>query len=112
MSIIGTMLLVYLSLVKAPTVRIGPDVENRVMHFLAYTVYAFAVAMWRLTSRPGKFRWTGYLMALFAGMAIGTVLELLQMYSPGRDADIGDGICNILGAAAGASLTLLMRGRR
>jgi VanZ family protein len=112
MSIIGTVLLIYLSLVKAPTVRIGPDVENRVMHFLAYTVYTFAVAMWRLTSKPRRFRWAGYLAALFAGMAMGILLELLQIYFPGRDADVADGVSSILGAAAGASLTLLMRGGR
>jgi len=99
--IIATLVLLYLSLIKAPTIRIGPDTQNRVMHFLAYFVYAGVVGMWRVTSKPGRTRWKIFLEASLPAAAYGTLLEWLQLYIPNRDSDPIDALCNIAGALIG-----------
>ena len=95
--IIATLALVYLSLIKAPTIRIGTDTQNRVMHFLAYFVYGAITGMWRVTSKPGRTRWKIFLEASLPAAAYGTLLEWLQLYLPSRDSDPIDGLCNIGG---------------
>jgi VanZ family protein len=105
--VVGTILLAYLSLVKAPTVQIALDTRNRIVHFLAYLLYSAVLAMWRLTSRPGRNRRRLFIEASLPSAAYGILLEWAQAYLPHRDADPVDGLCNVLGAFAGALLLLL-----
>ena len=112
--IIATLTLLYLSLIKAPTIRIGPDTQNRVMHFLAYFVYSALAVMWRVTSRPGGTRWVIFLEASPPAAALGVLLEWLQLYIPNRDSDPIDAFCNIAGALIGGFVIgfLARRNRR
>ncbi len=107
--IIGTILLAYLSLIKAPMIQIGPDVRNRFVHFLAYFVYALALACWRITSRPGNSGVRIFAGAFIPSAVYGLILEWLQMYLPHRDSDPFDGICNVLGALIGVAVALALR---
>ena len=99
--IIATLVLLYLSLIKAPTIRIGFDTRNWTMHFLAYFLYAGTIAMWRVTSKPGTASRVIFLQASLPGAAIGILLEWLQRYIPTRDSDPIDALCNITGAIIG-----------
>jgi VanZ family protein len=112
--IIGTILLAYLSLLKAPTVPIGFDVRNRMAHFLAYLAYGMVLSMWRFASAPDAMRQRIYLQAAVPSCVYGIILEWLQMYLPYRDADPLDGLCNVLGALIGPAVVLavLARGRK
>ncbi len=97
-----TVIIGYLSLVKAPTVRIGLDVRNRTMHFLAYFIYSTVIAMWRnfTNGEEGKLRSFG--QAGVVSVVYGSVLEWLQMYIPGRDSDPVDAVFNAMGGIVGA----------
>ena len=114
LSIIGTLGLAYLSLIRAPTIRIGPDVENRLMYFLAYLIYAVVVAMWRYTSKPRAFSWRGFVLVAGGTAIYGSLLEWLQLYFPHRDPDLLDGVCNAIGAICGSFLVfaIALRGGR
>lgn len=107
--IIGTLLLAYLSLFHAPTIKIGPDVRNRVVHFIAYFVYGATLAFWRLTLRPPDSLMRVFVGSFLPASAYGLLLEWLQMYLPLRDSDPFDGLCNVLGALAGVSVSFLFR---
>lgn len=107
--IIGTLLLAYLSLIHAPTIQIGPDVRNRVVHFIAYFVYGAILTFWRLTVRPPDSTARVFIGSFLPASAYGLILEWLQMYLPRRDSDPFDGLCNVLGAFAGVSVSFLFR---
>jgi len=107
--IIGTLLLAYLSLIHAPTIKIGPDVRNRAVHFIAYFVYGAILTFWRLTLRPPDSHARVFIESFLPASAYGIILEWLQMYLPLRDSDPFDGLCNVLGAFAGVSVSFLFR---
>ena len=102
--ILLTIAIGYLSLIKAPTVQIAFDVRNRTMHFLAYFVYSLVIGMWRSIVNGEKKRVTSFTQASIIPVVYGSLLEWLQMYLPGRDADPVDGLFNILGGITGAAL--------
>jgi VanZ family protein len=112
MFVIATIVLAYLTLVRAPTIQIGPDVRNRTMHFLAYFTYGAVAAMWRITAKPVKSRWMHFLEASIPTAFYGVVLEWLQMYLPHRHTDPINGLCNLIGAFAGAAVVSFVLAER
>jgi len=106
-----TLVIGYLSLVRAPTVRIGFDVRNRTVHFLAYFFYSAVVGMWRIIVSGNK-EVRSFGQAGFISVVYGTLLEWLQMYLPGRDSDPLDAIFNALGGITGAALACFYFSKR
>src|SRR5690606_19178366 len=76
--------------------------SDKTQHFGAYAALALCGALGWPRGRP--------LALVVAGLtAIGIAIEFLQMLVPGRAAEFGDGVADILGVAAGTALALLLR---
>ena len=85
---------------------------DKVNHFLAFTLGGWLAASALRASRPRS----GVVGALVGAVvligAFGALDEMLQTLTPGRSgADLSDWIADVLGAAAGALLTLTARAR-
>lgn len=83
---------------KPPTgIDLGWDKLN---HMLAFT--ALAIAAW--LAFPARLRTR--LFSLCALLAFGGLIEILQLYVPGRSAEWADLLADALGIALGAALAL------
>lgn len=78
-------------------------INDKVEHCLAYFSLAFVPAL-----HENRRRLTYIAPAL---VALGVLLEFGQLYSPGRDFEIGDMLADAAGVAAGLSLGLWMKPR-
>jgi len=57
-------------------------------------------------------RWRAFKLAVAGGLALSLLIETIQLALPTRATDVDDLIFNSVGAALGAALMLLVRGRR
>ena len=85
---------------------------DKANHFLAYALGGWLAASALRVSRPAA-RITGAaILAVIAVAAFGALDELLQTFTPGRSGgDIFDWTADLLGAVAGAVVSLLTHGR-
>jgi VanZ family protein len=92
--------------------------DDKVNHFVAYAVGGWLAAAALRTSRPRTPVARLLLVAVVLIAAFGILDEAFQTLTPGRTGgDIDDWVADVLGAAAGAALTLptlprILRGRR
>jgi VanZ family protein len=70
-------------------------------HFVEFMVLGFLVvrAFYRDTANPLRGKYALFTL-IFAGL-YGIVLELLQLFVPGRDSTVGDALMNVLGVMTG-----------
>jgi len=80
---------------------------DKVMHFVAYTGLALLAAI--ILRTPTWRRSTRYLMLWSMIAAYGALDELCQMMVPGRSAEFADWGADLLGAATGILLFILLR---
>ncbi len=81
---------------------LGPSGMDKVAHFIAYAVLAFAMGLW---ARPEWWQNTPVITAclvILAAACYGAVDEVHQSFVPGRDPSFFDWIADSLGAAFGA----------
>ena len=85
---------------------------DKANHFLAYALGGWLAASALRVSRPAA-RITGAaILAVIAVAAFGAQDELLQTFTPGRSGgDIFDWTADLLGAVAGAVVSVLTHGR-
>lgn len=99
-------LLVVLAVIPSPARYVAPGVSDSTLHAVAYGVLALLVA-WSVEPSPA-----GLLRAAMAGVAGGVVLgigtELLQGLVPWRTAELRDVRSDLIGAAVGAALWVLL----
>lgn len=80
---------------------------DKVNHFAAYAVGGFLAASALRVSRRRAKTATVLLLAVMLVAAFGALDEAVQTLTPGRSgADIGDWVADVLGATAGALLSL------
>ena len=80
---------------------------DKANHFLAYTLGGWLAASALRISRPATRFATVAVVAIVAVAAFGALDELLQTFTPGRSGDdIFDWTADLLGAAAGALISL------
>ena len=73
------------------------DVSDKLQHFGAYAGLAFLGLLAWPQGRAGGWSVGGLLLA-------GPLIEVVQMFVPGRSASLGDAVADVLGVAAGAVL--------
>lgn len=84
-----------------PTTHIGDKVE----HLLAYAALGLiGVATARNGNRAAR--------SVLGIVAFGAVIEILQMFSPGRYAELGDILADAAGALIGGAIAITLRRRR
>jgi VanZ family protein len=93
---VGLVLVILLSLMPASSVP-SADISDKIEHFLGYFALAAAGAI-------GFHGRRDRLIIIFSLIALGILMEFGQMFAPGRDPSIGDGIANALGVLCGATL--------
>mgnify|MGYP000891450018 FL=1 len=80
---------------------------DKVNHFVAYAVGGWLAASALRVSRPRAQTVTLLLLAVLLAAAFGVLDEAVQTLTPGRSGgDAGDWLADVLGATAGALLTL------
>ena len=81
---------------KAPQIDLG--FEDKIYHFLVYTVYGLflARAFWHQKRFPGL-RKNFLLAALLVGVIFGLSDEFHQSFTPGRSVEWGDWLADTLG---------------
>jgi VanZ family protein len=85
---------------------------DKANHFLAYALGGWLAASVLRVSRPGIRIATGAILAVIAIAVFGALDELLQTFTPGRSGgDIFDWTADLLGAVAGALISLLTYSR-
>ncbi|MFH1412332.1 MAG: VanZ family protein [Candidatus Omnitrophota bacterium] len=84
---------------------------DKMAHFLEYMVLSILLirALYRAWSLPMS---KNAVIALILGCVYGIVMELIQLFIPGREADIRDVIFNLIGATAGVILGRSMLWRK
>jgi VanZ family protein len=108
-AILWTALAVGLSVLPGGTIE-GPELPfvDKVAHFVMYAVMAGLV----YRAAGGDSLRRAMLVAVACG-ALGGMLEIVQEFIPRREANIGDALANLLGAAtASAAWFGLLRRRR
>lgn len=81
------------------------QVSDKLEHFLAYAALGLVgVATARNGSRVA--------LTILGIVAFGVAIEFLQTLSPGRYAEIGDGLADAAGAAVGGLVAMMLRRRR
>jgi VanZ family protein len=80
------------------------NLSDKFEHFAAYTGVALLGGLC-VRSRLWKFA-----LIPVAAIALGVVLEFLQLYVPGRSLEAADALANAAGAASGAVLSIGVRG--
>jgi VanZ family protein len=81
------------------------QISDKVEHFLTYAALGLIGVA---TARNGH-RATCTILGI---IAFGAVIEVLQMFSPGRYAEIGDALANAAGALIGGAIAIALRRRR
>ena len=85
---------------------------DKANHFLAYALGGWLAASALRVSRPAARIAAAAILAVIAVAAFGALDELLQTFTPGRSGgDIFDWTADLLGAVAGAVVSLLTHGR-
>jgi VanZ family protein len=85
---------------------------DKANHFGAYALGGWLAASALHVSRPALRIAGGAVLAVIVIAAFGALDELLQTFTPGRSGgDIFDWTADLLGAVAGASISLLTHGR-
>ncbi len=80
---------------------------DKVNHVVAFTLGGWLAAAALTVTRPRAGRAMLLLLAVLLVAALGVVDEALQTLTPGRTGgDVGDWVADVLGATAGALLTL------
>lgn len=79
---------------------------DKVMHFGIYAV--LAVLMLRGFALYNINHMQGYIFTLILGMGYGILMELVQLFVPGRQADVFDIMANTMGLACGIILRRLI----
>jgi len=84
--------------------------SDKINHFLAYTLGGWLAARALRVSLPRAPAPGLLATAVLIVTAVGVLDESLQRFTPGRaGGDVGDVIADLLGAVAGALLSLLIR---
>lgn len=92
---VGLVVVVVLSLTPASDLP-STGISDKIEHFLAY----FALAATGVIGFHGR---RDRLMIIFSLIAFGILMEIGQMFAPGRDTSIADAIANALGVLCGAT---------
>jgi VanZ family protein len=89
-------LLTYLSVVKRPGLR-SFDQTDKLEHFGAYMVLGLLIVR-------AEIKGVGVLWGIVCASLFGALMEVLQYFTPPREASILDEICNLIGASLGCYL--------
>lgn len=81
------------------------QVSDKVEHLLTYAVLGLIGVA---TARSG----TRAACSILGIIAFGAAIEVLQIFSPGRYAEVGDGLANAAGALIGGAIALGWQRRR
>lgn len=81
---------------------VGPRTSDKLLHAGAYAGLAFLLAL--LSPPLGLRRWRPYAGILLIAACYGAVDELGQIPIPGRNADVGDWVADVVGAGVGLTL--------
>jgi VanZ family protein len=93
---------------RGPFGLVGAD---KWLHAIGYAVLAGTLVP-GVADDPDRPAVGGYLLAVGLATALGLGVELLQWPHPGRTASLADGAANLVGAATGAGVAVLVgRGR-
>jgi VanZ family protein len=85
----------YLALTPAPPERLDTG-WDKLNHMLAFTALAFSAYLGYPAHRGTR------LLLLFALLAFGGLIEVLQLFVPGRSSEWGDLLADSIGIACGA----------
>lgn len=93
----------WLSLSGTPTIPVGPKLDDKVNHFIAYATLAFLFA--GSQKRPVAYVLTAAVLVIY-----GVGIEAAQgLMGQGREASFWDAVANCLGIAAGLLASRIMR---
>ena len=109
-SILWTCVIAGLSLLPSSEIPKGfrfPHID-KVVHFIMFLVYGIVVTGAFDHNKKTFFRFLLIFMCLFS---VGLIMELLQSYIPGRQADFYDLISNGLGAFIGITNYLVIKNK-
>jgi VanZ family protein len=81
------------------------QIGDKVEHFLTYAL----LGLLGVTTARSRNRAAYSILGL---VAFGAAIEILQMFSPGRYAEIGDALANAAGALIGGAIAIAWRRRR
>ena len=95
--VVGLVLVIVLSLVPASTPVPQTGLSDKVEHFIAYLALA-ATAVMGFHGRRAR------VIIIFSLLGLGILMEIGQLFSPGRVTSSGDVIANALGVMCGATL--------
>ena len=98
----GVMILLLISLLPKELLDVEPPFSDKILHFLAY----LAVTL------PGSLAASSVRRMLFVGFGmvlLGSFIEVLQNYVPGRSPELLDGLANLAGVVAGLALADWLR---
>ncbi|WP_411894295.1 VanZ family protein [Winogradskyella sp. A2] len=104
MAISYTIALIVLSLINIPDIPdLGSTFDDKILHFVAYFILAI---IWITYVKPLQSKAT-YNKVLIATVALGTLLEVLQLVlNPNRSFDVLDMLANALGAFIGTLIAI------
>ncbi len=99
-----TIALIVLSLINIPDIPdLGSTFDDKILHFVAYFILAI---IWITYVKPLQSKAT-YNKVLIATVALGTLLEVLQLVlNPNRSFDVLDMLANALGAFIGTLIAI------
>ena len=103
-SSIYLLALIILSLVPLSGIE-SPGNSDKIAHFIAYAVLSVMAYF-----AAGSFKQRAYL--LLSLIALGIILEALQLVIPGRNFDYFDMLANIAGAISGFCISWMIRASR
>ncbi len=90
----------------APTVP--RRVLNNLLHVPAYAVLAFLMGLSFKRERSRQLQIPGLFVPVLCALAFGALMEMGQVFVPGRTFDVGDMALNGFGAALGAVMYALL----
>ncbi len=91
-----------------PLPDMGLTFTDKIAHFIAYAVLAFACALWLPHDAWTASRWRAALPVVLVTAFYGLLDEFHQSFVPGRDCSPFDWLADLAGAIIGVSLYILV----
>jgi VanZ family protein len=100
----GAALVGALSLVPSRALP-STDISDKLEHLLAYAALGLVGVA---TARNGN----RVVLSILGIIAFGIGIEILQMFAPGRHAEVGDVLADAAGAIIGGAVAMMLRRKR
>ena len=91
-----------------PLPDLGLTFTDKIAHFIAYAVLAFACAFWLPRAAWTASAWRAALLVVLVTALYGLLDEFHQSFVPGRDTSLFDWLADLAGACIGVSLFALV----